>query len=393
MKVVVYKPIVPWPPLQGTRRVTVALLEALAVEHDVTLFAPTLDDADEEAARELERRTGARVVTRRAPNRVSAAHRLWYRAAYEIEARLAGHSPRALYATPKPLLSALAAWSAAERPDIGIVEYWYCYRALSRLTATRKILLAHDAEFRVNALAGGARSPWAAVEARREAEACRSVDRVWVLTADDREALATHSGVPTSRFDRLPFGVDVAQLDVPAGAAAPVVLFFGAFQADFNRDALRYLLADIWPRIRAARSDARLVVAGGGLPADLEREARGAGADVRGLVADVAALYAEAAVVLIPLRFGGGLRIRLLEALAARRAVVATPVGVGGLPGEAGTHWVLGDDPVRLAAESVRLMGDERAARNLGEAGRDLVIREHSLETARIAIRRLITTV
>jgi glycosyltransferase involved in cell wall biosynthesis len=393
MKIVVYKPIVPWPPLQGTRRVTVALLEALAVEHDVTLFAPTLDDPEEEAARELERRTGARVITRRAPNRVSPLHRMYYRAAYELAGRIGAHSPRALYATPPALLVELEAWSIAERPDAAIIEYWYCYRALDRVPGARRILLAHDAEFRVNALAGGARSSWAAIEARREAEACRRVDRVWVLTDEDREALSAHAGISRERFDRLPFGVDVTQLDSPAGAATPTVLFFGAFQADFNRDALRFLLEEIWPRIRRGRPDARLIVAGGGLPAEKAREAKAAGAEVRGLVADVTALYAEAAVVLIPLRFGGGLRIRLLEALAARRAVVATPIGVGGLPGRDGTHWTLGEDAERLAAETLRLLADPGAARALGEAGRDLVVREHSLESARIGIRRLIATV
>lgn len=393
MKVAIYKPVVPWPPLQGTRRVTMALLEALAGEHDVTLFAPALDRADEESARELERRTGARVVTRRAPNRASPAHRAAYRAAYEVLGRIGGHSPRSLYATPPALLEALGRWAAAERPDLFILEYWYCYRALDRVRGTKRVLLAHDAEFRVNQLAGATRSTWAAIESRREAETCRRVDRIWVLTGEDGDALAAHSGVPRERFDRLPFGVDVAGFDRPAGASSPTVLFFGAFQADFNRDALHFLLDDIWPRIRAARPEARLVVAGGGLSGDLEQAARSAGAEVRGPVEDVGALYADAAVVLIPLRFGGGLRIRLLEALAARRAVVATPVGVGGVPGRDGQHWALGEDAARLADRVLHLLANPAAARALGEAGRELVVRDYSLEAARIAIRRLVAAV
>lgn len=393
MKIVVYKPIVPWPPVQGTRRVTVALLEALADGHDVTLFAPTLDAADEEAARDMSVRLGIRTVTRPAPNRRSPLHRAVYRLGYTVAARLGGHSPRSLYATPPALLDALSAWTERERPDLAIFEYWYSYRAFDRVSGARRILLAHDAEFQVNRLAEGARATWAETESRREAESCRTVDRIWTLTAEDRVALSDHSGVPLDRFDLLPFGVDIDALDRKAGARRPTLLFFGAFQADFNCDALRFLLDDIWPRIRRRRPDAQLLVAGGGLPHDLESKARAAGADVRGPVSDVGDLFAEAAVVLIPLRFGGGLRIRLLEALAARRAVVATPTGIGKLPGTSGVHWLEGADAEELAAQAARLLDDPEAARRLGEAGRALVERKYSLEAARAGIRRLAASV
>ncbi|TPW10264.1 MAG: pslH [bacterium] len=318
MRIVIVKPIVPWPPTQGTRRVTLGLLRALASSHDVTLVAPSLDRADLESARFLERELGIRVITTLAPNRRSLPHRAFYRAAFWLESLLAGHSPRALYATPSSLLEAARRAAGVEPFDLAIFEYWYTYRALDRIPARRRVLLAHDADFDI---ARGRRSPgmFAGNERRREAEACRSVDEVWTLTDADRASLARHSGLDLDRFRIFPVGVDMRQLDIPAGADGETILFFGAYQADFNIDALHYLLDEIWPRVRRTRPGARLEVAGGGLAPELAHRVKSAGGTVIGPVDDLAELFRRAAVVIIPLRFGGGLRIRLLEALAARR--------------------------------------------------------------------------
>ena len=81
MRIVIVKPIMPWPATQGTRRVTVGLLRALSTSHDVTLVAPALDREDRGSAKELERKFGIRVITTLAPNRLSIAHRAFYRAA------------------------------------------------------------------------------------------------------------------------------------------------------------------------------------------------------------------------------------------------------------------------------------------------------------------------
>jgi glycosyltransferase involved in cell wall biosynthesis len=388
VRIAIVKPIIPWPAVQGTRRVTMGLIDALAEQHEVTLVAPSLDAADEEAARTLERERKIRVVTIRAPNRRSPLHRAWYRARHAVTGRLGGHSPRALYATPPALFERLASESAGRSFDLAIFEYWYTYPAFARVPARHRVLLAHDADFAIAERRPGA--PFAAVESRREAEACRAVEEVWTLTPGDREALAAHAGLPRERFRIVPFGVDTDALDLPAGAPDGTVLFFGAYQADFNVDALEWLLDEIWPALQRRRPGTRLEVAGGGLPEALARRVRHAGGTVSGRVEDLAGLYRRAGVVLIPLRFGGGLRIRLLEALAARRAVVATPVGIGGLDGSSGREWLLADSADGLAEEAARVLDDPALGARLGEAGRMLVVSRHSAASAARGIRELV---
>lgn len=402
MRILVVKAALPWPPNQGTRRVSLALLQALAAEHEVTLVTQYFSPAEADDARALAAAAGCRVVAELAPNRRSPLHRLFYKFVTLAGSLLGGHSPRVLYAAPGPLRRAAARATADQPADLALFEYWYTYPVFPGVRARRRVLLAHDAEFVVNRLAaargGGSRSRWSAVEARREAQALRAVDRVWTLTREDADALAASSGVPRARFDVMPFGIDLAALTPPAGTDAaaaaapapePVVLFFGAFVADFNRDALDWLLAEIWPALRRLAPAAQLRVAGSGLDEAGAARVREAGGAYLGAVEDVRALYAGAAVVLIPLRFGGGLRIRLLEALACGRAIVATPVGIGGIEGQAGTHYAVADDAEGLARAAAALLADPARARALGAAGRRLVEERYALPVARQGIRAL----
>lgn len=409
MRILVVKAALPWPPNQGTRRVSLALLQALSVAHEVTLVTQYFAPGEAADARALAEAAGCRVIAELAPNRRSRWHRLYYKVATLLGSLLGGHSPRVLYAA-SPALRRAAARATAETPaDLVIFEYWYTYPAFAGVRARQRVLLAHDAEFVVNRLAAargaGVRSFWSASEARRESEALRAVDRVWTLTREDADALAASSGVPRDRFDVMPFGIDLAVLSPAPRAAAgtapdrppaprpaeapPTVLFFGSFVADFNRDALDWLLDAIWPALRRRMPEARLRVAGSGLDEARQARVRQAGAEYRGAVDDVAALYAAADVVLIPLRFGGGLRIRLLEALACGRAIVATPVGIGGIEGRSGTHFVVAGDPEGLAQEVAELLSHPEEAARLGAAGRRLVEERHALPVAMAGIRTL----
>lgn len=399
MKVLVVKPILPWPPNQGTKRVTLSLLEALSPGNEVTLAAPSLSRSEQALATELEKQTGARVITALAPNRRSPFHRAWYKGRVLAESFLGGHSPRALYSSPGNLMREVGR-RAGGVFDLAIFEYWYTYRWFPHVRARRRVLLAHDAEFSVNRLAaseagaGGARgrSRWAESERRREIEACHQVDQVWTLTDADGDALALASRLPRSRFVTMPFGVDTGRLNVPAGGPANSVLFFGAFAADFNCDALDYLLADIWPAIALERPEAHLTVAGGGLPAPLAARVVAAGGTVLGETVDVRDLYRSAAVVVIPLRFGGGLRIRLLEALSCARAVVATPVAVAGMAGRDGEHYRVRATPRELAGAVVELLERPEEIARLGNAGRRLVEEVYSAPKAAVEIRRMALT-
>src|SRR5258707_1118275 len=128
---------------------------------------------------------------------------------------------------------------------------------------------------------------------------------------------------------------------------------------------------------RGAPGSWRAVV--GGDPADGLRAAWGAaGVQVPGTVADVGPHVAEAAVSVVPLRIGGGTRLKIFEALAMGKAVVSTRVGAEGLPIVSGQHFLQADSPADFAQAVVTLLKDPDRRHALGLAGRRLAEDRHS---------------
>jgi succinoglycan biosynthesis protein ExoO len=142
------------------------------------------------------------------------------------------------------------------------------------------------------------------------------------------------------------------------------LLFVGSNTAPNIVGLTRYY-HEIWPHILARRPEARLTVAGSvaramGPPPP--------GVDQLGVVADLGALYGAAGVVISPLYTGSGLKIKLIEALAAGKAAVGTSVTIQGVRDIVEGAILVEDDPVRFADAVVRLLGDADARRELGEA-------------------------
>jgi glycosyltransferase involved in cell wall biosynthesis len=323
---------------------------------------------------------------------------------YRFRARSAarrGIPPVETYTSLPVLVDAFGREADQFRPELVVVEYWYSFPYLERVRGVPAVLFAHDIEYLARERAGAFSaeanrgSAWTALEAARERRALAGAPAAWFLTEGDRAEAIRAAGVSEDRSAVVPYGLDLDGALAARGPGDPSevperVLFFGSFAADFNRDALEYTLADLWPRIRRGRPAASLLVAGGGLSPGLARKARDAGAEVVGEVEDVRALLLTAAVVLVPLRYGGGLRIRLLESLALERTVVGSPVGVLGMGPEAGREVLAGDDSEHLAAEVVRALSDPGLRGALGAAGRRWVSAHHGSAAAAHAQRELV---
>jgi glycosyltransferase involved in cell wall biosynthesis len=197
----------------------------------------------------------------------------------------------------------------------------------------------------------------------------------WVSTVSDGDAQAYAAlGAPEPSVD--PNGADVAMLaGLPAGGGdAGRILFTGSLAYGPNGDGARWLIDELFPRIRQAVPDATLAIAGRGAPGALRRAAADApGVQLLGWVDDLAAELARAAVVVAPLRSGGGTRLKVLEALAAGRAMVATTIGAEGIAVRDGAHLRLADDEAAFADAVATLLRDDAQRARLGAAGRALV--------------------
>jgi glycosyltransferase involved in cell wall biosynthesis len=197
---------------------------------------------------------------------------------------------------------------------------------------------------------------------RFERRLMRESDATVVFTRRDGEALRTLA--PAARIAEIPFGTTLPDLPLdPRGYGPATLLFVGSFVHPPNFDAAIRLAADVFPRVRARAPSAQLNVVGENPPPELQRLAS-PGVSILGRVPDLRPYLDQAAVVIAPLRLGGGMRVKVLETLAAGKALVATPLAVEGLGVEHDQQVVLAetDDQLAQAVSDLLADADRRAA-------------------------------
>ncbi len=155
------------------------------------------------------------------------------------------------------------------------------------------------------------------------------------------------------------------------------MVFTGSMDWLPNEDGMTWFCREILPKIREAEPAASLSIIGRAPTPAVRRLGDLAGVEVTGRVDDVRPHIARGAVYIVPLRIGGGTRLKIFEAMAMAKAVVSTTIGAEGLPVVDGRHLDLADDPARFAQAVVRLMRDESARRALEAAARALVVEKY----------------
>lgn len=262
---------------------------------------------------------------------------------------------------------AAAAWAADEvarlAPDWVIGNYFNAAEAFPALPpraagGPSTAILTHDVfALRRDSLAALGRPPdFDAAMIPRETAAFRAADLV--LAIKPEEAAHAAAAAPGTAVATLPFAVDAPAQDL-AGPRPPVALFVGAANPP-NVDALAWLLAEIWPAVRARNPAARLRVAG--RVAESHPGPWPEGAEAVGFVPDLAPEYAGAAVVLAPIRFGSGVKIKLVEGLAHGLPAVATPGGAEGIGPLPAPVLRVADTAGGLAAAVAEALADPEAA-------------------------------
>ncbi|HEX4215200.1 MAG TPA: glycosyltransferase family 4 protein [Candidatus Dormibacteraeota bacterium] len=205
---------------------------------------------------------------------------------------------------------------------------------------------------------------------REELAAFRAADGICACSAtDERRILAE---VPTARTRVIPNAADTEFYRSRPTDPAPdgrTILFFALLSTFPNHDGVLFLLREIWPRIAAARPDARLKIVGSHPPAEVLAQA-GPRIEVTGFVEDLRPHIASAAVSVVPLRIGGGTRLKVVESLAMSKAIVSTRIGAEGIELKPGEEILLEDDAEAFADAVIRLLDDPALAARMGAAGR-----------------------
>jgi glycosyltransferase involved in cell wall biosynthesis len=242
------------------------------------------------------------------------------------------------------------------------------------------VLRAHNVEYEIwERFAASERNPLkraytrhlARAGKRFEQAALQAVDAVLPIT--ERDAAHIRQLGYTGPLCVLPMGMSLASFPATPPAGQPHrVAFLGSLEWLPNIQGLEWLLEKVWPAVLAAEPAAELHIAGRN-PAPGVRQWQYPNVHIHGEIPDAQAYLAEASLVVVPLLAGSGMRVKLLEAFAMARPVVATPLAAEGIAVQSGTHCLLADSPTEFAAGIIHLLRNPEARQNLGQASRQLV--------------------
>lgn len=208
----------------------------------------------------------------------------------------------------------------------------------------------------------------------QEMRAFAAVDEVWVCSED--EAAWIRRRVPAAVVRVVPNGVDTDFFRAPPDVRVRPerLVFFGRMDYHPNTDAVDWFAREILPLVRSRIPEARLQVVGPGTPPAIHSlAARVDGLDIVGAVDDLRPFVSSASSVVVPLRSGGGTRLKILEALALGRPVITTTVGAEGLAIEPGNGIILADSPTEFVTAIERFVNEPGLADQVGRAGRAAV--------------------
>jgi polysaccharide biosynthesis protein PslH len=344
--------------------------------HEVTVVAP-VHRSQREGAERL-RATGAKLLSVERPERRASEvlHALARKPSLTLDLvrrPLVAWQVEVFWTTLRPL----ALRALAERPEVVLVEHDWAAGWVGDVPAGLPRVLALENlswgyyQARARSASGLART-LLNMEARRfrqyDRVALEAYDLLLAVSQTDRDAVTTVSDV---RTEVIANGVDTRALRPVAAPEAPALLFTGTMSYPPNAEALLWLLREIWPLVRDAVPESRLLVVGRDVPEEARRVADPR-VEIAGWVADMAPWFARASVVLVPILSGGGTRLKVLDGLASGRPVVSTTMGAEGIAIDDGKHALIADDADAFAQAAIRLLAEPELAARIGAAGRRL---------------------
>lgn len=215
-----------------------------------------------------------------------------------------------------------------------------------------------------------------------EAQVCRSFDHVLTVSFDDQQTIRQEFGI--EHVSTLLTGVDTDFFCPGGNPSVPGrLVFVGSMDWDPNEDGILWFLENVYPLIRQAAPHASFVVVGRNPSSRLRAiAAKTPSVEVTGAVADVRPYLSQAEVVVVPLRVGGGTRIKIPEAMAMGKPVVSTHVGAEGLPFLNNHEIYLADRPEDFARSVIAILKQHDLRKAVGAAARAAVTKNHKWDAA-----------
>ena len=360
----------PLPADNGSKLRITHLLRELARQHEIDLLAFAPESPDDAALRALKDMCASVELLPETPFAARAGGPMLGLLSFQPRSVVANHSPR---------MAAAVRQRNAQRYDLVIASQMHMapYAMLMQYTPRllEEVELATLFEQFQSAQRLRSRLRYGLTWWKTRRYVARLLRQFAGATVvSDRELELIRSLAPARMpLAVVPNGVDVAACAQDFGPPEGDTLIYpGALSYAANFDAMDYFLGAILPHVRAARPDARLRITGRATPAQVAALPRAEGVEFTGYLDDVRPAVARAWAEVVPLRKGGGTRLKVLEALALGTPLVSTSKGIEGLALEDGRHVLVADTPTDFAAATARLLDQPDLRARLAAAGRQL---------------------
>ena len=342
------------------------ILRRLAARHDVTLLSYYSGERDQAYQQDIvEHLPGALTVhtgvldSNRLANGLDYLKKLWNPAPYAVTK----------FTSPK-VQRKVAELFSKRRFDVAVCDFLAASLNFPRLLETPTLLFQHNVEsslWRRQAQhePGLANRMVFKLEAakmlRYESAALSRFHHVIAVSENDRQLMS--SMTEASRISVVPTGVDLQQYRAASegsneSVADPLLVFVGSMDWEANIDAVDYFCREIWPAVKRAVPGTRFRIVGRNPHARVNKLASDS-IEVTGTVASVIEHYRDASVNIVPLRIGGGTRLKIYEAMAMGKATVSTSIGAEGLDVNDGTDILIADSPEKFAESIIALLTKE----------------------------------
>ena len=375
-------PEAPYPMDGGGRLRSASLLEYLGLHYDVDIIVFRQPGAPDPAGFIPARLVRRVTVLDLPPNGRSFAAR-----ALRNAGRVVRHIP--------PLVDRFSGFAAAvaralsgARYDLGIIDHFWCAPYLEQLSplCARTVLDLHNVESVLHGHCAAVEGLATAAAHRVFQHASRELERLWlprfslVLATSQADADRARAIAPQASFAVYPNALPPTPLP-PAGDEEAIV-FSGNMEYHPNVTAVRFFRLEIWPRLRERWPNLVWRLVGKNAAAVRQFTTGDPRIEVAGPVADAVGELARSRVAVVPLLTGSGTRLKILEAWAAGLPVVSTTIGAEGLPVRDGETVLLADGAEAFANAVTRLLTCMELRRSIGSAGRLLLEKEFTWETA-----------
>lgn len=385
MRILFLSQLLPYPLDAGAKIRAYFTLRHLASRHEVTLLAFTrAADTDQAAAHLREVCAGVRTV----PIERTVWAEAWHgaRSLVNGEPFLISRDRRAamLRAIDEALAEA-GPFDAVHADQLWMAPYAeYARERSPNRESVKTVLDQHNAVFQIprrmaadepNRIKRGLLGFESRKMARYEVKTCAAFDHVVYVTAEDRAALHSHGlSADENRETVIPICLEPPAPATNERAAGPLAAFVGGLNWPPNAEGVEWFLDEIWPRATARVAGARFRAVGK-LPESWRGRRTPNSVELTGYLPSTDAALEDAAVFVVPLRSGGGMRVKILDAWSRGLPVVSTTIGAEGLDLRPGENILLADEPEAFADAVVRVMEDgELAARLRGEGRRTVEI-------------------